>query len=198
MVCSHRNSRFRLASRTANASNHSHFQPRDCLCPGGSHSSVFFSPRAVSEIVRPFVFNHLRTPCHSFANDRPAISLLFNHFHTLCRSKSTRGWVSPLSPPKYLHQSASASDASLARRSAQTDHASERKLAAALLTMSLFRHIATSLPSAEKPYPTPYHLMAKRYRTHPRSVGVYSGSRVCFRCPGLKWFPGFRVCSCQP
>src|SRR5229473_2309823 len=100
MVCSHRNSRFQLALRTATASNHSHFQPR-------------------------------------------------------CRSKSTRGWVSPLSLPKYLHQSASASDASLAQRSAPTDHASERKLAAALLTMSLFRHIATSLPSAEKPYPTP-------------------------------------------
>jgi hypothetical protein len=52
--------------------------------------------------------------------------------------------------------------------------------------------------SAEKPYPTPYHLMAKRYRTHPRSVGVYSGSRDCFRCPGLKWSAGFRVCTCKP
>src|SRR6267154_4643094 len=148
MVCSHRNSRFRLASRTANASNHSHFQPRDCLCPGGSHSSVFFSPRAVSEIVRPFVFNHLRTPCHSFANDRPAISLLFNHFHTLCRSKSTRGWVSPLSPPKYLHQSASASDASLAQRSAPTDHASERNWP---LRCSLCLYFVTSLLPCPRP-----------------------------------------------
>ena len=34
-----------------------------------------------------------------------------------------------------------------------------------LWSLSLFRHIVTSLLSAEKPYPTPYHLMAKRYRT---------------------------------
>lgn len=32
-------------------------------------------------------------------------------------------------------------------------------------SLSLFRHIVTSLLSAEKPYPTPCHLKAKRYRT---------------------------------
>ena len=67
-----------------------------------------------------------------------------------------------------------------------------------LFAMSLFRHIVTSSLHPEKPYLAPYHLMAKRYRTHPCSVGVYSGFRVCFRCLGLKWSPGFRVCLTNP
>jgi hypothetical protein len=56
--------------------------------------------------------------------------------------------------------------------------------------VSLFRHIVTSSLHPEKPYLAPYHLMAKRYRTHPCSLGVYSGFRVCFRCLGLKWSQG--------
>jgi hypothetical protein len=42
-----------------------------------------------------------------------------------------------------------------------------------LLAMSLFRHIATSFVSTEKPYPALYHPMAKRYRT---AEEVYTSS----------------------
>jgi hypothetical protein len=92
------------------------------------------------------------------------------------------------SPPKYAHQSAPARPATRSRT--QRPNADQANWIWSLFAMSLFRHIVTSSLSSEKPYPTPYHLIAKRYRTHPRSVGVYSGFRVCLRCPG--WSPGFQ------
>ena len=129
-----------------------------------------------------------------FAKERNAISIPFNHFHTLCKSA---GGVRP--PPR---QNTPVSPRRLGQRRVpterrNTDQASELDLIAGRCSLfaavSLFRHIVTSSLHPEKPYLAPYHLMAKRYRTHRCSLGVYSGFRVCFRCLGLKWSQGFRA-----
>ena len=142
----------------------------NAACARSRPSSVFALARAAKS---EFLANHVRT---FFAlAERNAILFVFNHFHG--HYKSTRS--SPLASNK-------------------PTKVSPGRASCGPFAMSLFRHIVPSSRSAEKPYPAPYHLMAKRYRTHPRSVGVYSGFRVGLPCPGLKWSPGFRVCSCKP
>jgi hypothetical protein len=137
-------------------------------------------------------FQSLAQSFSLFAKRRNAISIPFNHFHTLCKSAGGRP------PPR---QNTPISPRRLGRRRVpterpNTDQASELVLVAG--RCSPLRHIVTSSLHPEKPYLAPYHLMAKRYRTHPCSVGVYSGFRVCFRYLGLKWSPGFRVCLTNP
>jgi hypothetical protein len=140
----------------------------------------------------PLCFQPLAHPFSLFARERHAISLLFNRFHTLCKSTGRPG---PLP-----HPNTPTSQPRLGQRCVLQHRPGKRTGSGrcSLFAMSLFRHIVTSSLHPEKPYPTPYHLMAKRYRTHPCNVGVYSGFRVCFRCPGLKWSPGLRVCLTNP
>jgi hypothetical protein len=206
------NSRFNLGLRPATASSHSLFNRQadgiernasaspdrftlgTLLVPAdASHSSLFARFLRQQRKIRALVFQSLAHAFSLFADERHAISLLFNHFHTLCKKY-------PGQPPP--RQNTPISQPRLGRRRVPERSAPTRTRQGnsiwSLVAMSLFRHIVTSLLSAEKPYPTPYHLMAKRYRTHPRSEGVYSGFRVCLRCPGLKWSPGFRVCTCKP
>jgi hypothetical protein len=105
------NSRFNLGLRPATASSNSVFNrtadaldgnasafPDDftletLLVPAeASHSSVFALSSRQEQNFRLFVFNQLQTSLHSFslfAKELNAISILFNHFHTLC--KSARG-----------------------------------------------------------------------------------------------------------
>jgi hypothetical protein len=133
-------------------------------------------------------------PFSLLAKERNAISIPFNHFHTILQE--CRG----VGPPKCAHQSASARPATRSNRAPQ--HRPGKRTGSGRCSLfaavSLFRHIVTSSLHPEKPYLAPYHLMAKRYRTYPCSPGVYSGFRVCFRCLGLKWSPGFRVCLTNP
>jgi hypothetical protein len=104
------------------------------------------------------------------------------------------------SRPEYARRSASARPATHSNGAPQ--HRPGKRIGSGRCSLfaavSLFRHIVTSSLHPEKPYLAPYHLMAKRYRTHPCSLGVYSGFRVCFRCLGLKWSQGFRVCLTNP
>jgi hypothetical protein len=142
-------------------------------------ASVFARPSRKEPNSRPLVFHHLRALFHSLPKINTPSRFFSITSTTFCKSP---GGVSPGSARRVPGRSAPRTGSGRC----------------SLFAMSLFRHIVPSLLSAEKPYPTPYHLMAKRYRTHPGSVGVYFGSRVCFRRPGLQWSPGFRVCTCKP
>jgi hypothetical protein len=110
----------------------------------------------------------------------------FTLFHSLQKSEAPSPFFSitstlfarvpggrPPSPPKTL--SSFLPSARMASLEEHLRHRSGRRTGSgrcSLFAMSLFRHIVTSSLHPEKPYPAPYHLMAKRYRTR--------GLRVCF------------------
>jgi hypothetical protein len=159
------------------------FSSETLLVPDeASHSSVFIPLLALmSGIFAPlfsitcaFPFRLLQTsgpPSRFFS----ITSILF------ARVRVTRRAGRTFSPPKYLHQ--------LARQRTGTGRCSQ------------CLYFVTSL----LPDPAPRNLIRRliilwRRDTEPtpRSVGVYSSFRARFRCPGLKWSPGFRVCACKP
>src|SRR6266851_934972 len=211
MVCCHMNSRFNLGLRARNRPSSSLFNRKADGIDG--NASAFPDSFILEELLVPAEASHSSLFALSSRNERNFRSFVFNHLptlFTLCK-RATRHLASfqslPHSLQEYpgvgppLRQNTFISQPPPATRAFRNEAHQATKPANwnwPLLAMSLFRHILTSFLHPEKPYPTPYHLMAKRYRTHPRSVGVYSGFRVCFRCPGLKWSPGFRVCTCKP
>jgi hypothetical protein len=159
-----------------------------------THSSLFALCSLQESRIRSWFFNRLRTLFHS-SQKSGTLSPFLSITSTLpCKSA---GGIGPL---KYAHQSASPRPAT--RSNGAPQHRPGKRTGSGrcspFAAVSLFRHIVTSSLHPEKPYLAPHHLMAKRYRTHPCSVGVYSGFRVCFRCLGLKWSPGFQGSSYKP
>ena len=107
-----------------------------------SHSSLFALSSRNERNFRSFVFNHLPT-LFTLCKKSNAPSRFFSITSTLfARVPGGR----PPSPPKYLHQSASASDASLPERSAPSDQASELELAAARCSLCLYFVISLLRP----------------------------------------------------
>src|SRR6266403_5360006 len=99
--------------------------PSPCLPPNAQNLRSLRSSQEERKI-RLFVFNHLQTFFRSFslfARERNAISILFNHFHTLCKNTGGRP---PPAPPKYARQSASARPGTRSRTERpHTDQANE-------------------------------------------------------------------------
>jgi hypothetical protein len=184
MINSLMNSRFNLGLRPATASSDAllnrkadgidgnapaypdRFTFETPLVPAeASHSSLFALSSRQERNFRPFVFNHLHTLFHSLQrSDTP--SRFFSIASTLfARVPGTR----PPSPPNTPTEPAPARPA---MRSTTPTRQANWIWSLLAIRLSLFGHIVTSPLHPEKPYPTPYHLMAKRYRTR--------GLRVCF------------------
>jgi len=182
-------SRFNLGSRPPTASSSPLFErtrnrrkcgplfptvspSKRCLWPAEAfHASLFafFVPQ--ERKIRAFVFNHLRTLFHSAKEPRHLAS-----FQSLGHSLQEYRGVGRAKIPSSVSLRQRREPSGTKRTNCPASELETGRCS--LLTIFLFRHILTSAAPRRKPYPTPYHLMAKRYRTHPRSVGVYSGFRV--------------------
>ena len=185
MVCCHGNSRFSLGLRPGTASNNSLFHRKagalgrnaqavpdtfsieTLLVPAeASRSSLFILSSRNERNFRPLVSISCALLFTLLQKGGPAISLLFNHFHTLRKEEEYPGvgYAPSLRQNTFISQPPPATRATGAKR---TDRPSQRTGTG---RDSLARYVFLSshryfLTPAEKPYPTPCHLMAKRYRT---------------------------------